>query len=48
MPRAVHGYEWHVKVWGVSPHTYEAFSLEEAPTCGRGSSPNTDGNLFAL
>ena len=39
MPRAVHGDEWHLKIWGVSSHAYEAFSLEEAPPAlWRGSS----------
>ena len=46
MPRAVHGDEWPMLVWGrhpkgflgLSPQANSAFSLEEAPTCGRGSS----------
>jgi len=38
MPRAVHGDEWPCWFGGVSPQAYSAFSSEEAPTCGRGSS----------
>jgi len=42
MPRAVHGDEWSTRGFGgVSPQSYEAFSLEEAPTFGRGSSLKT-------
>lgn len=38
MPRAVRGDEWHLRVWGMNPQSYESFSLEEAPTFGRASS----------
>lgn len=38
MPRAMHGDEWHCKYGGVSLQSYKAFSLEEAPPCGRASS----------
>ena len=38
MPLAVHGDEWHINIWGMIPQYNEAFSLEEAPPCGRGSS----------
>jgi hypothetical protein len=38
MPRALHGDEWSTLVWGVNPQAFKAFSLEEAPTFGRGSS----------
>ena len=40
IPRAFHGDEWSVGVWGSEPQAYEAFSKEEAPPCGRGSSLN--------
>lgn len=49
MPRAVRGDEWPLGVWGQSPQLELAFSLEEAPTCGRGSSPDADGiSVFPL
>jgi hypothetical protein len=35
---AVHGDEWPQGVWGMCPQFNLAFSLEEAPTFGRGSS----------
>jgi hypothetical protein len=39
MPRAVHGDEWPIQGFGAaSPQSDEAFSLEEAPPGGRGSS----------
>ena len=38
IPRAFHEDEWPVGVWGSEPQAYEAFSKEEAPFCGRGSS----------
>jgi len=38
IPRAFHEDEWPVGVWGSEPQAYEAFSKEEAPPCGRGSS----------
>ena len=42
-PRAVHGDEWPIQGFGsVSPRSYGAFSLEEAPTFGRGSSLRFD------
>jgi hypothetical protein len=38
MPRAVHGDEWPKGFGGMRPQSNLAFSLEEAPTFGRGSS----------
>ena len=38
IPRAFQEDEWPVGVWGSEPQAYEAFSKEEAPPCGRGSS----------
>jgi hypothetical protein len=38
MPRALQGDEWSMLVWGREPQDFKAFSLEEAPTLGRGSS----------
>jgi hypothetical protein len=32
MPRALHGDEWSMLVWGREPPSLKAFSLEEAPT----------------
>ena len=41
MPRALLGDEWLVGVWGHSPQLKIAFSFEEAPAFGRGSSRRT-------
>ena len=39
----MHGDEWPIREFGgVSPKFCEAFSLEEAPTVGQGSSPGTE------
>jgi hypothetical protein len=56
MPRAVHGDEWptrhkhggQVRFGGVGPQANAAFSLEEAPTFGRGSSLNSKINRGSL
>jgi hypothetical protein len=49
MPRAVHGDEWTIQGFGgVNSRSREAFSLEEAPTFGRGSSLCFAVNSFSL